>query len=216
MIIFLIFLLSLMLLDCPAHTQDSQKAEASSGAIRALSTVTNLSGISAILRRVPNDGNILVVGVIEGGPAEKAGLRIDDVIVSVDGKPTSGEELEHVVGRLRGAPGTKVTLEIERSGRSHTIEITRDLVRLKTVVAPLVIKVQGDRYWIGENEMSLAEITQLLQDRASRDQSWPIKIQVDKEMPYSALESILEKCRDTRLINVEVFSPDDTTDKATQ
>lgn len=168
---FFIFLLSLVLLDCPAHTQESQTAVASSGSVPALSTVTNLSGISAILRRVPDGGNILVVGVIAGGPAEKAGLRIDDLIVSVDGEPTAGEELEHVVAMLRGEPGTKVTLEIQRSDGSHTVEITRDLVRLKDVVTPVEIKIQGDRYWIGEKEMSLAEITQILHDRASRDPS---------------------------------------------
>lgn len=156
---------------------------------------------------MPDGGQILVVGVIEGGPAENAGLRIHDMIVSVDGEPTAGEELESVVSRLRGAPGTIVTLEIERSERFHTIKITRDLVRLKDVVTPVEIKVQGDRYWIGENEMSLAEIMLVLHDRASRDPSWPIRITSDSQTTDPALKQLLKQCQAAKLDKVEIGTP---------
>lgn len=195
---------------CSTQAQTPLPAEVIPDSVRVLSTVTNLSGISAILRRVPDDGKIHVVGVIEGGPAEKAGLRINDVIVSVDGEPTSGEELESVVARLRGAPGTKVSLVIERAGTPQTLEVSRGLVRLKDVVAPVEIDVQGDRYWIGKQEVSLAMLTAILQDRASRDNSWPVKIKTDPQNPNPALQSILEKCRDANLTNVEVISPEHT------
>jgi membrane-associated protease RseP (regulator of RpoE activity) len=199
-----------------AYSQNETSDRALSESVKVVSTATNLSGIAAILRRIPEDGKIVVVDLIEDGPGAKAGLMINDVITEVDGHPTSGEELERVVTRLRGAPETKVSLKIERSGASQTINIVRDLVRLKENVTPVEIMVKGDRYWIGEQEMDLSMIVKILNDRASRDKSWPIKIKVDKETLDAALQSVLLKCRHANLINFEVISPTNTTDKTTQ
>jgi hypothetical protein len=84
------------------------------------------------------------------------------------------------------------------------------------IVTPVEIMVKGDRYWIGEQEMDLSMIVKILNDRASRDKSWPIKIKVDKETLDAALQSVLLKCRHANLINFEVISPTNTTDKTTQ
>jgi biopolymer transport protein ExbD len=192
-----------------APCQDAPGSEPAPETVRVLATETNLSGISAILRRMPDDGRIVVVGLIEGGPAEKAGMLVDDEITAVDGHSTQGERLEDVIARVRGEPGTKVSVTIQRSGSAQTLEIIRDLVRLKDLVTPVEIMVKGDRYWTGEHELDLSMIATVLNERASRDKAWPVKIKADKESPYSALQRILEICRDAHLINVEVISPDD-------
>src|SRR5688572_8480014 len=49
-------------------------------------------------------------------PAEKAGLRVGDMITHVDGKPTLGLSVEVVVGKLRGVAGTDVKITIARPG----------------------------------------------------------------------------------------------------
>lgn len=61
--------------------------------------------------------------IVPGQPAEKAGLKVGDVIVSLDGKPLAQS------GGFRGEPNTKLVLVIKRDGQEMTFEITRALLR---------------------------------------------------------------------------------------
>jgi len=68
-----------------------------------------------------------VMDVTPGGPAEDAGLRVDDRIVAIDGRPASELRLPSVRERLRGEPvGTEVRLTIE-GGREVVLRL-RDLI----------------------------------------------------------------------------------------
>lgn len=58
-----------------------------------------------------------VVSTSDGSPAARAGLVPNDVIVSVDGLAVSGMSAEEVGRRMRGVPGTVVTLGVTRAGR---------------------------------------------------------------------------------------------------
>jgi len=60
-------------------------------------------------------------------PAEKAGLRVGDMITHVDGKPTRGLSVEEVVSKLRGVAGTKVHITVARPGEDKPFEL--DIVR---------------------------------------------------------------------------------------
>jgi len=60
-------------------------------------------------------------------PAEKAGLRVGDMITQVDGKPTTGLGVDEVVSKLRGVPGTQVHVTIARPGVADAIEM--DIIR---------------------------------------------------------------------------------------
>jgi C-terminal processing protease CtpA/Prc len=55
-----------------------------------------------------------VVSVPEG-PARRAGLRVDDRIVAIDGTPVAGRPAAQVVRELRGSVGTRVRLTVERA-----------------------------------------------------------------------------------------------------
>jgi putative serine protease PepD len=69
-----------------------------------------------------SDG-LFVVGVVADGPAAKAGLRQGDVITKVDGQPaTSSVQLQELT--LTKSPGTKVTIDYERSGTAGTATVT--------------------------------------------------------------------------------------------
>jgi len=65
-----------------------------------------------------SDG-LLVTRVIEGGPAEKAGIKVGDVIFEADGKPVRAPE------DLRGDEGTKVRVKVRRGAETPEFEITR-------------------------------------------------------------------------------------------
>jgi S1-C subfamily serine protease len=65
----------------------------------------------------------LVLNVEPGGPGDKAGIRDQDVIIALDGKPVgSSEELQVAVDSHK--PGNTISLEVVRNGSSRTIEAT--------------------------------------------------------------------------------------------
>lgn len=68
-------------------------------------------------------------------PAEKAGLRVGDLITHVNGEPTQGLAVEEVVGKLRGTPGTSVHITISRPGEETALEIDiiRQLLKKNTI-----------------------------------------------------------------------------------
>ena len=71
---------------------------------------------------LPDANGALVIGLVEGGSAKAAGLRVDDVIVGVDGAPVSGPA--DLVARL--APhraGDRVTIRWIRSGHAESAEV---------------------------------------------------------------------------------------------
>lgn len=64
----------------------------------------------------------LVAQVMDGGPAAKGGLRVGDVILSVNGSAIDmSADLPHLIGAIK--PGTKATLGIVRDGERETLTI---------------------------------------------------------------------------------------------
>lgn len=58
-------------------------------------------------------------------PAERVGLRISDMIVAVDGVPTSGLSKDEVFDLIVGTPGTSVSLSILRNGDYSAVSCVR-------------------------------------------------------------------------------------------
>lgn len=85
----------------------------------------------------PGDPLFRVAAVTPHGPAERAGIRPEDQIVSVDGVATSGCLHQDVVHRLRGPIGSPVAVRILQAGMSQPRElrINRAVVFERTVTA---------------------------------------------------------------------------------
>jgi len=81
------------------------------------------------------DSLLTVVAPIGGTPAAKAGIRAGDRIVRIGSESTVNMTLNEAVNHLRGDPGTKVVIYVERKGEARTLrfEITRAIIKIKTV-----------------------------------------------------------------------------------
>ena len=83
---------------------------------------------------VQRDGYLTVVAPIDGSPASRAGLKSQDIILEIDGQPTSQLTIDRSVQMIRGPGGTVVTLKIRRGGvELDPIPITRDLINFPSV-----------------------------------------------------------------------------------
>ncbi|HYH92045.1 MAG TPA: S41 family peptidase [Candidatus Saccharimonadales bacterium] len=87
-----------------------------------------------------DDGLPRIVAVFKDSPAAAAGIEVDDVIVDVDGKATTGKSLDEVAGWVRGEAGStvKVTVRADGTGPERALDIVRADVPIEAVSWTLV------------------------------------------------------------------------------
>ena len=86
------------------------------------------------------DGLVKVVSPIEGSPADRAGLKPNDLITRIDDAAVKGLSLNDAVKKMRGEPQTKVLLTIFRKdeGRTFPVSITREEIRTQSVRSKVI------------------------------------------------------------------------------
>lgn len=91
-------------------------------------------GIGVVVRK-NDDGTILVVEPYDRAPGKEAGMRKNDVIVTVNGESVADQDLNSVVAKIKGDEGTTVNIGIRRDGSDDITEltVTRRKVEIKTV-----------------------------------------------------------------------------------
>ena len=72
-----------------------------------------------------NKDEPVVVRALSGGSAAKAGLKAGDRLVMINGRPTRGKSLGDVVMKIRGKPGSQITLTIDRKGQQMIVAVLR-------------------------------------------------------------------------------------------
>lgn len=114
------------------------------------------------------EGHIVIVTPIKNSPAEKAGLKPNDKVLTVDGKSVQGMSTTEAVQLIRGEKGTKVELAIFRPGVEDPINvsITRDTIPLQTVYGEMVEGENGIAHVqiSSFSSNTTEELTQVLQD----------------------------------------------------
>lgn len=87
--------------------------------------------------KIPEEAGVLVTVVVPGGPAEKAGLMVDDVILSFQGEALPSPDRLRWVASLAGV-GKTVTLRVARGGRLFDLQVKLEaLPERPTSAAPL-------------------------------------------------------------------------------
>lgn len=92
-------------------------------------------GMGIVVVPVENSGALKIVQVYEDSPAEKAGLKKNDIIVANGQKELSELKYEESVALLQGEEGSVAEIRILRSGEEIDFSVMRDTFDVKTVVA---------------------------------------------------------------------------------
>lgn len=84
------------------------------------------------------NGNSIVLSTIKDSPAEKAGVKAEDIITAVNGTSTLDMELEEVSNSVKGEEGTDVTITVYRDGEYLDITMTRSQVKVYHVESKML------------------------------------------------------------------------------
>jgi carboxyl-terminal processing protease len=81
------------------------------------------------------DGNVVIYSITDGYSAQKAGMRIGDKIVKINGIDVRRKEVSDVRALIKGEPNTEVKITVEREGERQPIEFTliRREIQIKNV-----------------------------------------------------------------------------------
>jgi len=106
----------------------------------------SISGIGAEVG-MKND-RAIIIAPISDSPAQKAGIKPQDIILKIDDTDTKGIDLNTAVSKIRGKVGSKVKLEIQRGDKTLNFDITRAKIDIKSV-----------RWEIKDNNIGYIEIS---------------------------------------------------------
>ncbi len=80
------------------------------------------------------DGNLTVMKVLKGTPAQRSGIRAKDVISRIEEESTINMDVQEAVDRLRGKPGTRVNVTVGKPGSEpRRMAIVREVINVETV-----------------------------------------------------------------------------------
>lgn len=98
-------------------------------------TTGKYAGVGSTIRFHKEKNTTVLTEPYEGMPAHKAGLRAGDALLSIDGVPVTGMSVDSVSDMLRGEPGTKLTIKVERPGskKELTFRFERENIALPAI-----------------------------------------------------------------------------------
>jgi carboxyl-terminal processing protease len=123
-----------------------------------------LSEADAGLEMSVKDNSLTVIAPVEGGPAWKAGIKADDHILKINNQPTRNLTALEAARKLQGPPGTKVKLQVVRTGFVKPLDLDLTLEK-NTVDSVSSYPLEDGFYYIrlrNPRERSTQELQQVL------------------------------------------------------
>ncbi len=97
-------------------------------------------------------GGVLIEYLFPDQPAERAGLKVGDVIVAVDGKDVTSLGLTEAIGEIRGPRGSEVVLTYQRDGEKQDVTVVR--ARIENPVVETKTLADGKIEYIALSDFS--------------------------------------------------------------
>ena len=101
-------------------------------------TLGNYVGIGVYMQRDDEAGYVKIHEVMEGSPAERAGVKANDLIKKVDDEEVNVDDFERLPSMVKGIEGTTVKITFLRDGKEVTLEIVREQVNVKNVKSQML------------------------------------------------------------------------------
>lgn len=98
----------------------------------------NFVGIGIYMIADKDSGRVVVYYPIPESPAEKAGIKAGDLIVSVDGTEYTADDFSTIADYIKGKEGTTVKLVVERDGKRLNFEIKREKINTNPITIELL------------------------------------------------------------------------------
>ena len=138
------------------------------------------------------NGFITIVAPIPDTPADEAGVKPGDVILSVDGESVTGWDLFQVINLIRGEKGTTVRIEVrrDRTGETEELEIVRGVIRLESVRLTMLVGRIGHLRITSFSGTTLEELQRAL-DRFERSRGLGLVVDV-RNNPGGLLSSVVD------------------------
>lgn len=122
------------------------------------------------------DGKLLIIAPLEDTPGEKAGLKAEDEILSIDGKSTKGITVDKAADLIRGKEGTIVQLLIKRKNVPNQIyAIKRAQIDIKSV------SIKKPENFQLQNNIGYIRLSSFISKNATQEFSQALKTLKDKE-----------------------------------
>jgi len=137
----------------------------------SIQTTGQYAGIGALISTINNKN--IVTHPYENFPAHRAGIRVGDEIISVDGKSVRGKSTRETSLMLKGSPRSEVTLGINRQGKEFTYKLTREQIKINNVtysgmVDPQIGYIRLEEFTPGASKEVEAAMASLKKQGATR------------------------------------------------
>ena len=96
-------------------------------------TLGNYVGIGIYMIKDEKTNRVKVLSPIKNSPAETAGIQPGDLIIAVNGKEYTGDEMTQMSNDIKGEEGTEVILTILRNNESLEIKVKREKIKVNPV-----------------------------------------------------------------------------------
>lgn len=150
-----------MVRDLDPHSQFLDKDEYRD--IR-ISTSGHYSGVGIEVSTL--EGELQVISPIDDTPAERAGIKSGDTIVSVDGIAVNPDRLHETIDRMRGRPGTRVSLTVQRDAETKPLvfNVERESIDVASVRHEILLPSYGYVRVRQFNETTPVELRRAIDD----------------------------------------------------
>ena len=101
-------------------------------------TIGTYVGIGVTMTKDSEKNQIVVYGVTPNSPAEEAGIKVNDIIIKVDGNDCTGDDFETIPNKILGQEGTKVSVTVLRDGKELTFDMKRRKIVNQTITSELL------------------------------------------------------------------------------
>ncbi len=157
-----------------------------------ISASAQYNGIGAVLQQDPDTMQVHIVKVYEGTPAQKAGLKAGDQVISVEEIDARSMELSELVTHIRGKENSKVHLVITRKGEfeQRSFQVKRAKVDVPTVEGMMLVDEIG---LVVINEFGKATAASFIETMETLQSEGMEKVIIDlRDNPGGMLSSVTQ------------------------